>query len=49
MSTPLIIAVSVAYVWTAFEQFKLGNSGYAIMFASYAMANVGLLTQVLSK
>jgi len=49
MSTWLVIAVACAYVWTAYEQFHIGNLGYAIMFLSYSVANAGLLIQVLKR
>lgn len=47
MSTWLVIATSIAYLWTAYEQFRVGNPGFAVMFGSYAFANAGLLYQVL--
>lgn len=46
MSTPLIIAVTAAYLWTAIEQLLLRQPGYGIMFFSYALANLGILYQM---
>ena len=42
MSTPLIIACGLIYVWVALEQAAEGNIGMAITFGAYALANVGL-------
>lgn len=43
MSTPLMIAVTCAYLWTAGEQLYLHYYGYAVMFFAYALANCGFL------
>jgi hypothetical protein len=42
MSAPLILAVGAVYVYVAFEQMVRGNTGMAIAWAGYALANVGL-------
>lgn len=43
MSTWLVIAVTLAYVWVAIEQYALGNLYVGIMFSGYAFANLGIL------
>jgi hypothetical protein len=42
MSAPLILFVGALYVYVAFEQAMRGNTGMAIAWAGYAVANVGL-------
>jgi hypothetical protein len=43
MSSPLIIIVSLAYLWTSGEWLWKNDYGYGIMFFSYALANGGFL------
>ena len=42
MSIWLIWACTAAYAWTAFEQLAR-SPGHALMFGSYAVANIGIL------
>ena len=43
MSTWLVVAVTVAYAYTAIEQGMKGNMGTCIMFGGYCVANVGII------
>ena len=42
MSTPLILVVGVVYLAVAVDQFRKGDTGMAIAWFGYALANVGL-------
>lgn len=42
MSRPLIIIVGLIYTYIAIESGYRGNVGLSIMYAAYALANVGL-------
>ena len=46
MSTWLVWAVTIAYLWTAIDQGIKGNLGTTIMFLGYAMANIGILNVI---
>ena len=46
MSVPLLAAVTLAYVAVAISEFIKGNIPMAIVFGSYAAANVGLIMAV---
>jgi hypothetical protein len=46
MSTWLVAIIGFVYLYIAVEQFFKGAPGTAIMFAGYALANVGLIIQV---
>ena len=43
MSTWLVIAVTFAYAATAVDLLMRKDYGHALMFAGYAIANVGLI------
>lgn len=43
MSNVLVILVTLAYVGTAIDLGRKGDIGHCIMFAGYAVANLGLL------
>lgn len=43
MSAVLVILVTLAYVGTAIDLGRKGDIGHCIMFAGYAIANLGLL------
>lgn len=43
MSTLLVILVTLAYIGTAIDLGRKGDIGHCIMFAGYAIANLGLL------
>jgi len=43
MSTWLVIFVTLAYIGTAIDLGRRGDVGHCIMFAGYAIANLGLL------
>lgn len=43
MSTPLILIVACIYAWVGLTQFRLGQTGWALVWFSYAMANVGMV------
>lgn len=45
MSHTLIAAIGVAYVWIAVEQYGKQDIGVAVMFAGYALAQVGVWLQ----
>jgi hypothetical protein len=45
MSHTLIAAIGVAYVWIAVEQYTKQDTGVAIMFAGYALAQWGVWLQ----
>lgn len=42
MTRPLIILVGLVYAYIAVETGLKGNAGLSIMYAGYAMGNVGL-------
>lgn len=42
MSTPLILCVGVVYLLVAVDQWRKGDSGMALAWLGYALANVGL-------
>lgn len=46
MSTVLVILVTLAYVGTAVDLGRRGDIGHCIMFAGYAVANLGLLMAI---
>lgn len=43
MSAVLVVLVTLAYVGTAIDLGRKGDIGHCIMFAGYAIANLGLL------
>jgi len=43
MSMWMVVAVTMAYLYTAVEQYFLGNNNTAIMFTGYAIANIGII------
>lgn len=43
MSTTLVIITTLCYALTAVDLYVKDDIGHAIMFAGYALANVGLL------
>jgi hypothetical protein len=42
MSGPLILIVGVVYLTVAWDQARKGDTGMAIAWFGYALANVGL-------
>jgi hypothetical protein len=42
MSSPLILVVGLVYLAVAIDQWRKGDSGMAIAWLGYALANVGL-------
>lgn len=42
MSSPLILCVGAVYLFVAVDQARKGDTGMAIAWAGYAIANVGL-------
>lgn len=46
MSTPLLIAVTMAYAWVALEHAWKRDANTAIIYFGYALANVGLVRMV---
>jgi hypothetical protein len=47
MSIPLVIVVAGMYLAVAFSQWRCGHNGLAVMFASYALANVGVIMEMM--
>ena len=45
MSTWLIVLTGYIYLAVGVEQYINGNMGMALMFAAYALANVGIWMQ----
>ena len=45
MSHTLIAAIGVAYIWIAVEQYAKQDLGVAIMFAGYAIGQLGVWIQ----
>lgn len=45
MSGPLILACMAIYATVAIDQLRKGEVGAAVMWASYATANIGLWMQ----
>lgn len=43
MSLSLMIIVTAIYLFVMIDQFWLGHIGQGIMFAGYAIANLGLM------
>lgn len=43
MANWLVVLVTVAYFGTTVDLFMKGQTGFAIMFFGYSIANVGLL------
>lgn len=43
MSTGLVVVVTAIYATIGVMQLFKGQSGFALMWGSYAMANVGLI------
>lgn len=46
MSTWLVAAMGLVYLYVGLEQFFKGSIGTGIMFMGYAIGNVGLILQV---
>lgn len=46
MSTWLVAAMGLVYLYVAIEQFFKGSMGTGIMFLGYAIGNIGLILQV---
>lgn len=46
MSTPLIIAVTFAYVGVAVSESLKGNWPMAVVFSGYSIANLGFIMGV---
>lgn len=46
MSATLLIIVTMIYVGVALSEVQSGNVPMAIVFGSYALANVGLILQL---
>lgn len=46
MSTWLVAAMGLVYLYVALEQFFKGSMGTGIMFLGYAIGNIGLILQV---
>ena len=46
MSIWLVIAVTIAYTYTAVEQGLQGNFGTFLIFTGYTIANVGLIKMI---
>jgi hypothetical protein len=46
MSGPLIILVGIIYGYIAINQYMLGNTPMAIIYAGYAFSNVGLFLAI---
>jgi len=42
MSSTLILCVGVVYLMVGVDQFRKGDTGMAIAWLGYALANVGL-------
>lgn len=42
MSRPLIVVVGLIYAYIGAEMAIRGNAGLSIMYAGYAMGNIGL-------
>jgi hypothetical protein len=46
VSSWLIVAMGVVYLYVGIEQLLRGDTGHAVMFAGYALANGGLAWSV---
>lgn len=46
MSGWLVALVGVIYLAVCVDQYRQGNTGTAVMFFGYALANVGVIMQV---
>lgn len=46
MSVPLIAICGLIYLGVAIDQYVKGNTGMAITFGAYAVANLGLILAV---
>lgn len=46
MSTWLVAAMGLVYLYVSIEQFFKGSMGTGIMFLGYAIGNIGLILQV---
>lgn len=44
-SKALIAAIGIAYLWIAFRQYGKDDSGVALMFLGYAIAQAGVWMQ----
>jgi len=42
MSSSLIVATGLAYLYVAIDQWIKGNPGMSIAYAGYAFSNIGL-------
>ena len=49
MSAWLVLLVTVAYVGTAVALYAEGRSGLGITFMGYALANVGIVIDIITK
>lgn len=43
VSGPLLVAVSMAYLWVAIGYVQTGRWGMALAFVAYALANFGFM------
>jgi hypothetical protein len=46
MSTTLLIIVTAIYLGVAVNEIRQGNGAMCLVFAAYALANVGLILQL---
>jgi hypothetical protein len=44
MSIPLVILVTIIYVYVSIQQYMSGNNAMCITYFGYAVANIGLIT-----
>lgn len=47
MSTPLLVLVGVVYVLVAFDLYMQVKYGLSLAFVAYALANAGLILEVM--
>jgi hypothetical protein len=45
MSHTLIALIGLAYIWIAVDQWVKGGTGVAVMFAGYAIGQLGVWMQ----
>lgn len=43
MSTTLMAAVAVAYLWVAVNYYSVGRYGMMLAFIAYALSNLGFI------